>query len=421
LFRREVKETIRWGGDPNKAVSAPNQPLTPRNSFATYIQEVEGKSAPWSDPQKVLAQRLRSALLEIVLRYSEATEEQRKRATERQALLIAELNHRVKNLLTLIRSMVGRSRRGSESLEEFIQNLHGRITALSVAHDQMVPGSDKLPELGDLVVAEVSPMRPANFAVPLEGPSVGLNPIAHTALALVLHELTTNAAKYGAFRHPGGALSVTWRVDAIGDTLLDWTESGLSGVVSPSDEGFGSTLIQRTVPFELGGETEVEYQPSGLHVSIRIPATFVTPSTARIDNPVRSAHEPTDNALPVDQLSGDLSVLLVEDNMLIAMETEDTLRSIGVRQVEVCNGVEQALRALRTVEVDLAVLDVNLGHETSVAVADELMRLDKPLIFATAYNDHLMIPEHLRHVPVVRKPTSPRRLVDALREVLSMD
>jgi light-regulated signal transduction histidine kinase (bacteriophytochrome) len=420
LFRREVKETIRWGGNPNKDAIEPNQPLTPRNSFATYIQEVQGKSAPWREPERVLAARLRSALLEVVLRFSEAASEQRRRAGERQAVLIAELNHRVKNLLALIRSMVERSRQGSHTLDAFIDNLQGRITALARAHDQLVPGRDRLPEIGELIAAELSPFRRDDAELRVEGPAVSLDPAAHTALALVLHELCTNACKYGALHHAGSALHVLWNVNDHGDCELRWLESAVPHCKPPEGEGFGSSLIRRTVPFELGGSTEVVYAEDGVQARIVVPGRYITvinPSVTieQIQAEAAARVEDTADEVPLPQ---GMTALLVEDNVLIAMETEDMLRNLGVAHVEVCNSVEQALKRLRSMNVQIGILDVNLGSETSAPVAEEMMALRRAFVFATGYNDHLVIPPHLRAAPVVRKPIARQKLLEVLHSAL---
>jgi light-regulated signal transduction histidine kinase (bacteriophytochrome) len=418
FFRRELRETVRWGGDPNKAAAAGSTaPLTPRNSFATYLQHVTGKSAPWTDAQRRIAMRLRSALLEVVLRYSEAASEERRLASERQDLLIAELNHRVKNLLTLIRSLVTRSRQGAQSLDHFVENLQGRITALSRAHDQIQPGRDVMPDLRELIAAEVTPFRAPGQSFQAHGPSVGLDPGAHTALALVLHELATNAAKYGAFAADDGELKVVWRVDDDGNCILNWEESGGPAVRVPEREGFGSTLIRRIVPFELGGDTQVEYRLTGVHVTLTLPAKYVTTTSSQDDAVPGAAEQPAAQQAP-HRLPPDLTVLLLEDNMLIAMETEDALRSLGAARVEVCNTVNQALRVLDAVPVDMAVLDVNLGKETSVPLADQLTRGNVPFVFATAYNDHIMIPERFRSIPVVRKPASDDQLVESIMRAI---
>ncbi|MNP16716.1 Blue-light-activated histidine kinase [compost metagenome] len=175
-------------------------------------------------------------------------------------MLNEELNHRVKNILSLIGALVAHPTSENQTLNDYVATLKGRIQALSLAHDQVVRG-DGGGRFAALLEAELSPYRTTADALELRGPGLLLDARAFSVLALVLHELATNAAKYGALSRAGGTLSVTWAVDAGGACEIIWCERGGPTVRPPTRTGFGSVLIERSIPFDLGGSSNLEYRP----------------------------------------------------------------------------------------------------------------------------------------------------------------
>jgi len=135
LFRRERISEVRWGGDPSKVVvpSEDGERLSPRKSFEAFAQIVRGKAIPFSDRDQRIAEAIRQALIEVILRYSDAAGEERQRNADRQDLLIAELNHRVRNILALIRSLVSKTRQTSDDLASYATSLGGKVQALARA------------------------------------------------------------------------------------------------------------------------------------------------------------------------------------------------------------------------------------------------------------------------------------------------
>ncbi len=202
-------------------------------------------------------------------------------------MLNEELNHRVKNILSLIGALVAHPSSESQTLRDYVGKLKGRIQALSLAHDQVVRG-DGGGRLSTLLEAELSPhsfptRRSSDLspycsgaeAIVLSGPSVVLDARAYSVMALVLHELATNAAKYGALSRSGGRLHVEWTIDAGNACEIVWRESDGPTVRAPTRGGFGSVLIDRSIPFDLGGTSQVEYLPEGLRGVFRIPARHI--------------------------------------------------------------------------------------------------------------------------------------------------
>lgn len=409
LFRSEHKQTITWAGDPNRPyrTDAGTGKISPRSSFAAWQQTVRGQSEPWSAVEQRVAERLRVALLEHVLRGAESDHDEQRIGGQRQRLVIAELNHRVKNLLALMQSLVMSSHDSADDLQEFVENLEGRIRALAFAHDQITPRSDHEASLRALVDSELSPYAQAGRMIDVDGPRVMLDNRSGPALALVLHEMTTNAVKYGALSVPGGRLGVTWSIDDAGRCVIEWVESEGPTVKPPGQAGFGSTLIQRSIPFELQGEATIDYAPEGLRARFALPGEHFKLDT-------RTGIEVDAPAPQATPLGSNLTVLLVEDNMLIALDTEHVLQRIGAAQVEVAGSVEEALEILQHVKVDAAVLDVNLGRQTSLPVADALRERGVPFVFATGYHDRAMIPDSHETVLVLRKPYTPDGLTRSL-------
>ena len=399
FFRKEVARTVTWAGNPEKPANpGPNGiRLTPRKSFEAWQEVVRGRSLPWSDAEARTAEALRITLLEVILRLSDSAERERREAQERQELLIAELNHRVRNILNLIRGVVTQSRASAADAENFTALVGDRIQALARAHDQVTSANWGPGSLAELLAVEAAAYLGAKAGrVVLDGVDVLLEPQAFTTMALVVHELVTNSAKYGALSDSAGRIHVRWERDGFDGLVVQWAETGGPAVTAPGRRGFGSTIIERSIPYELNGEAEVRYALTGLTARFMIPAAFVRAAPPRAARPAR----PEESA-PI-ALSG--TVLVVEDNMIIALEAEEVLTAMGADTVDMAASVREALRLIDASPPDRALLDVNLGSETSVAVAHRLAQLGIPFAFATGYGESFKVPPELGDVPVVKKP-----------------
>lgn len=416
LFRAERLRTVRWAGNPEKPVDfGPNGArLTPRKSFEEWSELVKGKAQPFSGAELRIARTLRTALLEVVLRLSEEAGQERRRAQEQQQLLIAELNHRVRNILALIRGLISQTRRSDVSAEDFVSTLEDRVQALARAHDQITIQRWGPGRLIELIEAEAGAyLGDKRERLKLKGPDVLIDPTGFTVLALVVHELLTNAAKYGALSD-NGQVRVEWRVDPDGSLLIDWAELGGPPVQAPTRRGFGSTIIERSVPFELGGRAEVHYRLAGFEGQFCVPSRFV--AGVRPTSPVAAHPEPTPP--PAPSLLAGKRVLLVEDSMLVALDAEDALRDLGATQVIVAPSLRAADEAIAA-GVEVAVLDFNLGSENSLPVAERLIELGVPFVLATGYGADLSLPQRFAGIPVVTKPYDRDTLGRSLAEALS--
>jgi PAS domain S-box-containing protein len=201
---------------------------------------------------------------------------ERKRAQERQTLLVQELNHRVKNTLSVVQSLALHTRRGSRDLDGFLEAFQARLMALSATHNILTRELWESASLKDILNVEMIPYGGLdNGRVSVSGEPIRLKPQQALGFGLALHELATNAAKYGALSVPHGRLDISWRAeaDASGQTRLavDWVEQGGPAVEAPKRLGFGSRLIERSIRDELGGLLEMRFQPEGLRCSLSLP------------------------------------------------------------------------------------------------------------------------------------------------------
>jgi two-component sensor histidine kinase len=197
------------------------------------------------------------------------------RAAAHRELLINELNHRVKNTLASVQSIISRTLRGAAGHSDSVKTLEARLMALSRTHNVLSAENWDSAELHDIAMQSLAPYAAGDRTrLRVDGPAVRLRPRAALTVSMVLHELSTNAAKYGALSNASGRVSLTWSVrnqDQGPWLRLVWRESG-GPPVQPSDrKGFGSTLIDKGIAHELGGTTELNFDPPGVNCTIEFP------------------------------------------------------------------------------------------------------------------------------------------------------
>ena len=408
LFRRELVHSVRWGGDPHKPVSfGPNGPrLTPRESFAEWKELVEGRSQPFTASEIRVAETLRATLIEVVLRLADEASAERQQSSARQELLIAELNHRVRNILGLIRGLIRQSEPTSASIADFVKVVDGRIHALARAHNQITDDHWGPAPLQALIDAEAAAFVDERGRITLQGEPVLLNPNAYSTMALVLHELVTNSNKYGSLSTQDGRVVIGWSRNAAEDLVMEWREIDGPPVTPPTRQGFGTTIISRSVPYDLGGSADVAYEPGGVHAVFRIPARHLseprsTDGAKTIKYPRPAIGHP--QLLP-DAVLANQDILLVEDSLIIALDAEDIANRLGAASVTTAATVEGALEFIDAARPTVAMLDINLGDRHSYPIADRLAEVGVPFIFATGYGEQANPPIEHRGRPIVQKP-----------------
>ena len=422
LFRKELIHSVRWAGDPHKPVTyGPNGPrLTPRESFAEWKELVEAHSQPFTASEIRVAETLRATLIEVVLRLADEASADRQQASARQELLIAELNHRVRNILGLIRGLIRQSNAEDQDVAEFVKVVDGRIHALARAHNQITDDHWGPAPLQALIDAEAAAFVDERERIVTQGEAVHLNPNAYSTMALVVHELVTNSNKYGSLSVPGGHVTIGWHRSAKGDLMLEWRETGGPPVSEPKRKGFGTTIIHRSVPYDLGGSAKVDYDPAGVHATFCIPARHLSePRTVMgapaIKYPRASAGHPQPTP---DTLLNGQDVLLVEDSLIIALDAEDIATRLGAASVTTAATVEGALDNILASRPTVAMLDINLGDRNSYPIADRLAELNVPFLFATGYGEQANPPTEHRGRPIVQKPYTLENVARAMDSLL---
>ncbi len=196
---------------------------------------------------------------------------ERRRAETRVEMLAREVDHRSKNMLAVIQAMVRFTR--AESIKEFTDAVEGRVAALSRAHSLLSDSRWRGADMRTLVREELAPFwLQEKGRASFDGPPVALVPAAAQSMAIMIHELATNAVKYGAFAAPKGSVRVDWLLDADGWLRLCWTEADGPPVARPSRHGFGLEVIERTVVDQFDGEAHFDWRPEGLTCTLSIPA-----------------------------------------------------------------------------------------------------------------------------------------------------
>jgi PAS domain S-box-containing protein len=198
---------------------------------------------------------------------------ERKRAQEHEKMLMAELDHRVKNVLSRVDMVFMSSRNGSSSIDEFTRSVRGRIQSMAAAHSLLSENGWRGVGLKALVRNQLAPYA-SHANVAIHGTDVILTPAAIQAMGMVLHELVTNAAKYGAFSVPTGSVAVSWERKPNGharNLVFTWRELGGPAVAVEAESGYGTRLIRGLVPHELGGTVDLQFAPEGVSCRLEFP------------------------------------------------------------------------------------------------------------------------------------------------------
>jgi PAS domain S-box-containing protein len=202
----------------------------------------------------------------------------RKRAEERQRILVAELDHRVKNALATVSSVISQSAVGSGSVANFVAALDGRIRSMATTHELLSSSSWQGISLAELVRRELAPYATGHNSE-TKGPEVVLRPEAGQATALVLHELATNAAKYGALSTKDGRVSIRWHRRMNGQPrsslVLEWQEMDGPPIVATGKPSYGTSTIRELIPYEFGGTVDLVLAPDGVRCRLELPADWV--------------------------------------------------------------------------------------------------------------------------------------------------
>ena len=415
IFRNEIQREVAWAGNPEKIAENVDGRLrlAPRGSFATFLSMVRGRCDPWSENDIYLIRHLRTLL--------HAAERQTMMDTlhRQQVLMIGELNHRVRNILALVRSVSRQARRRYGSLNSYASAIENRIRALAAAHDLSGGRSLTPVPIYALIQAEFEPFRTiADQQTSVTGPDWRLKPDMAPIFSLVVHELTTNAAKYGALSVAEGRVTVTLKAEG-SDLTVVWRESDGPTVNHPNEHGFGMAMIEQAVPHELGGTADVRFEPEGVHAIFTLPGRHFTREGTVETHHQQSSFEPEDvSEIPEFLHQG--TVMVLEDNFIIAKEMADQLADLGCADIRTAASVEAAMEIVEDGALSFAVLDVNLGAEqTSEPVAEHLTKLGVPFIFVSGYGEDIPMAAQMDQAPRLSKPITATEFLQALAQLRS--
>jgi len=323
----------------------------------------------------------------------------RKEAEERQVLLAREVDHRARNALALVQSIVRLTR--SDNIKSYIAAVDGRIGALARAHTLLAQSRWQGADLARLVGEELAPFRTGGpERITAIGPDVSLEPRTAQTLALALHELSTNAAKYGALSVQSGRVAVNWELQPQG-LFLRWIESGGPPPQQPAAPGFGIRLISASIERQLAGEATFHWHREGVACTLRVPSgEHIDALSHRAGAHLRIGEDRPE--LPLRLETGN-RVLLVEDEILVAMMMKDILTELGFSVIGPFSRLPEAMVAAVHEDINAGIIDVNLGGEFVYPVADVLAARQIPFVFITGYGVE-SIDGRFAHVPIVKKP-----------------
>lgn len=320
---------------------------------------------------------------------SDVTDE--RRWTEHQSVLVAELQHRVRNIMATIGSITLRTRESATSVEDYAQRLSGRVMSLARTQALLTRAANVGIDLRTLLTDELGSHAATESRVVLRGPSTVVPPKAAEVLSLAIHELASNAVRHGALREPSGRVDVTWSLREGGpERWLDvrWRETHAprDDWQQPCRRGFGMALVEERIPYELDGEGHLRMSPDGTEAQISFPLRQ-RDSILQTDAPSSAGVGGGSVDLGDAALLAGCRVLVVEDDFYLAHDTAAALRSAGAEVDGPHSAAATALHALSTGRVDAAVVDLNLGRGAEASLVKALQAAGLPYVVVTGYDD----------------------------------
>jgi PAS domain S-box-containing protein len=348
---------------------------------------------------------------------------QRVQADHTRQLLLNELNHRVKNTLASVQAIAQQTLKNTKNPADFATRFSGRIQSLARVHSLLTDTNWQGADLRTLILDQLFQGPVDETKVTAWGPAIRLGPQTALHMALTLHELGTNSAKYGALSTGAGWVTVSWTVK---DDLLRlrWIERGGPSVAAPIARGFGTTLIEQSAKSE-GGNAVMLCEAEGITWEIELPlpaseAPQASPGGSLSELMGHSVQQNDDGNVKPRMMLERLRVLIVEDEPLIALDLADSLQNAGAGMVLPVGTEKEALKVIEDGEFDAALLDANLHGRSSQEIAAALTRRNIPFVFVTGYARE-GLPASFRHAAVLVKPVSDAQLIEAIRRLVSKD
>jgi PAS domain S-box-containing protein len=347
-----------------------------------------------------------------------------KLAVQHQEVLLSELQHRVRNIMAVIHAIAVRTAESAESVAEYASLMTGRLLTLAHVQTLLTRAANLGVGISELVYDELRAQAEHEGQFDACGPEIILSPKAAEILTLAVHELTTNALKYGALSSPSGQVRVRWatiKKNGAAWLSFDWNETGAPqrpAPAGPRRRGFGSELIEARIPYELGGSGRVNIEMGGAQCHLEFPLNHAA-SILETDAPRRATAFGGVLDMSGQADLGGQRILVVEDDFYIATDIARAIRSAGAEMIGPCPTITTALDELGNTHPTAAMVDINLGDGPSFTVARALKERQIPFVFVTGYGDKV-IPSEFCNTPRLEKPVELRRAIDALAEALGI-
>jgi len=337
---------------------------------------------------------------------------ERKLTEERSEFMMRELDHRVKNLLAIILSIAEITARSAPDVQSYKGGFRARLDAIARTHSLLADARWSGVDLRSLIEDEVVD-RSAAGRVEIDGPQVPISPGAAQSLSMLLHELNTNARKYGSLSVDGGRLKILWYKlgGEDGEVVLTWQETGGPQVQTPSHRGFGSKVINQIIERQLGAKVTTDWNPAGIILSVRIPISSVRPPPSQ--KPDRAAQDDfvsQEALLNARVLVLDHEWLAAEQYGAIFIRLGAQVRGPYLKLSEAAGGDLEA--------IDIAVLDLAFGDD-GLAFAERLKDAGVPIVFIAEPGEKLDLPSRFASDPVLTKPASADVLIKAAARLLA--
>jgi two-component sensor histidine kinase/CheY-like chemotaxis protein len=328
---------------------------------------------------------------------------QRDSAEEQQRLLMAEIDHRGKNILANVQAIANQTLPNTPQTKSFGE----RLLALARVHNLLAQSHWRGASLMTLLDSTLQAYRAtATEQITIRGDDALLRPSAAQALSLILNELATNANKYGALARSSGRLNVEIkRFRDTNNVVIHWIEWNPQPIQAPSQKGLGSILIERLAR-ELPGKVDREYHKNGLECCITLSLSEFSPAAEAV--PVLPKHHVAESGRE------NVEVMIVEDSALAGHELCSIVSEAGFEAIGPATSVDEAMQIVTKNKISFAILDVNLIGETVFPVAYALRERAIPFVFVTGYSDDYAYPSDLRSVRKLRKPVQAFPLLDAM-------
>lgn len=333
----------------------------------------------------------------------------RKEAEARQTLLAREVDHRAKNALAVVQAIVRLAKR--DTIDDYVSAVEGRVSALAQTHELLSRTRWEGADMLQLILEEIAPYNDELQRVVAVGPAVLLTPEDAQTIAMALHELATNAAKYGALSVQSGRVDISW--SHFEDRLrLTWSESAGPPVQAPSRTGFGTRIILSSFKGGNRGSAEFNWRGEGLQCTLELgcKVTPLSTQTARcLPGALPEQPEPAVHSASTSKAR----LLLVEDEAVVGMFMEELLGDLGFEPTGPIASLKEALAAAKRERFDGAVLDMNLKGELVYPLAELLRTQNVPFIFVTGYSK-MGVDDRFSGVPIVQKPVTSEALAEVL-------